>query len=217
MADVVAYVDGFNLYYGLAAKYGRKYLWLDLVELCRRLRAPDNVLCVRYFTSIVRGEPDAARRQETYLAALAAHRPEIEISRGYFQKKQLKCRDCGSRWACTGCVPPRKFVKYEEKLTDVAIASAMVADAARCVGEVSLLISTDTDLHPAIATCLRIAPHRPLYIACPPGRGPSAKPQLAGAVTSFLIDEANLQASLLPDSVRVPGKGVVHRPEKWCG
>jgi hypothetical protein len=27
---VVAYVDGFNLYFGLKADRGRKHLWLDL-------------------------------------------------------------------------------------------------------------------------------------------------------------------------------------------
>ncbi|KAB8184464.1 NYN domain-containing protein [Microbispora catharanthi] len=77
--DVVAYVDGFNLYHGLKSKYGRAYLWLDVVELVRQLRRHDVVIKVRYFTAIVKGEPDAALRQETYLAALAAYRPEVEI------------------------------------------------------------------------------------------------------------------------------------------
>jgi hypothetical protein len=27
---VAVYVDGFNLYFGLHERYGRKYLWLDL-------------------------------------------------------------------------------------------------------------------------------------------------------------------------------------------
>ncbi len=30
MERVKAYVDGFNLYHGLKARHGRKYLWLDL-------------------------------------------------------------------------------------------------------------------------------------------------------------------------------------------
>ncbi|WP_326646412.1 hypothetical protein OG884_17480 [Streptosporangium sp. NBC_01755] len=85
--DVVAYVDGFNLYHGLKSKYGRAYLWLDLVELVQQIRRDDVVLKVRYFTAIVKGEPDAALRQETYLAALGAYRPEVEIIRGHFKKK----------------------------------------------------------------------------------------------------------------------------------
>jgi hypothetical protein len=34
---VVAYVDGFNLYHGLKAKHGRRYLWLDLEALVTSL------------------------------------------------------------------------------------------------------------------------------------------------------------------------------------
>lgn len=32
------YVDGFNLYHGLKDQFGRRMLWLDLVELSRSLR-----------------------------------------------------------------------------------------------------------------------------------------------------------------------------------
>ncbi|MFC7387727.1 PIN domain-containing protein [Sphaerisporangium rhizosphaerae] len=85
--DVVAYVDGFHLYHGLKSKYGRAYLWLDLVELVREIRRDDVVLKVRYFTAIVKGEPDAALRQETYLAALAA------LSRGGNRPRSLQEED----------------------------------------------------------------------------------------------------------------------------
>src|SRR6266536_636756 len=37
---VAAYVDGFNLYFGLKAKYGRRYLWLDLQALAASLLRP---------------------------------------------------------------------------------------------------------------------------------------------------------------------------------
>lgn len=57
MGTVAAYIDGFNLYYGMKSKYERRYLWLDLVELVRHLRPKDEVVRVRYFTTIVRGEP----------------------------------------------------------------------------------------------------------------------------------------------------------------
>jgi hypothetical protein len=38
VATVIAYVDGFNLCHGLHAKYQRRYLWLDLEQLARRIR-----------------------------------------------------------------------------------------------------------------------------------------------------------------------------------
>jgi hypothetical protein len=70
---VVAYIDGFNLYYGLMRKYGRRYLWLDLLALVRQLRPGDQVLVVRYFTAVVKGEPAAAANQIDYIDALQAH------------------------------------------------------------------------------------------------------------------------------------------------
>ena len=38
MERVAAYIDGFNLYYGMKDAFGRKYLWLDVEALCQ-LRA----------------------------------------------------------------------------------------------------------------------------------------------------------------------------------
>ena len=64
MATVAAYIDGFNLYYGMKKKYGRKFLWLDVVDLAGRLRPNDELAKVRYFTAIVKNGPAAAQRQE---------------------------------------------------------------------------------------------------------------------------------------------------------
>ena len=32
MPRVAAYIDGFNLYYGMKSRFGRRYMWLDVVE-----------------------------------------------------------------------------------------------------------------------------------------------------------------------------------------
>jgi hypothetical protein len=64
---VKVYVDGFNLYHGLKAKHGRKYLWLDLQELAVRLLKPSQHLVgVEYFTARVRNQPAAEERQSVY-------------------------------------------------------------------------------------------------------------------------------------------------------
>ena len=60
MNRVVAYVDGFNLYFGLKEGYGRRYHWLDLQRLVADLLRPDQELReVQYFTARVRDEPEA--------------------------------------------------------------------------------------------------------------------------------------------------------------
>ncbi|HEU5469961.1 MAG TPA: hypothetical protein VFV67_04860 [Actinophytocola sp.] len=90
----------------------------------------------------------------------------------------------------------------------------MVEDAAQRYGDLSVLITTDTDLTPAINATAEIAPDRPIYLACPAGRQP---PQVRRppSVTSFLIGRRQLAASLLPARV-VGSKGQIHeRPDKW--
>lgn len=110
MVTVIAYVDGFNLYHGLHQAYGPRYLWLDLQHLIERVRPHDQIAAVRYFTAEVKDDPDGLARQRTYLAALKAHSPAVEVVLGRYQTKKMSCRQCGSTW-----------ISYEEKETDVNI------------------------------------------------------------------------------------------------
>ena len=114
------YIDGFNLYFGLKAEHGRKYLWLDLQTLVEGLLLPNQILSeVQYFTAHVRGDPDGERRQGAYLDALASHCQKVRRIDGRFQEKTRGCRNCGARWT-----------SYEEKETDVNISVALIEGAA---------------------------------------------------------------------------------------
>jgi len=93
VARVMAYVDGFNLYHGLRARFQHRYLWLDLAELVRRLRPRDTIVAVRYFT---------------YLSALEAHSGRLlDIVHGRYQAKQQECWGCGAMAIGAPNVPPR--------------------------------------------------------------------------------------------------------------
>jgi hypothetical protein len=99
MTRVVAYVDGFNLYHGLKAVYGRRYHWLDLQALVRSLLRPgQELLEVQYFTARVRDNPAAESRQALYLEALMSHSIRVRLIEGHFQDKPRECRNCGARW-----------------------------------------------------------------------------------------------------------------------
>ena len=81
------YVDGFNLYYG--ALKGRRFKWLNLVELARDL-LPTGCAIERlnYFTARVSGAVDlgAPARQQVYLSALGTL-PEVRTHFGNFLAK----------------------------------------------------------------------------------------------------------------------------------
>ena len=67
---VIAYVDGFNLYFGLRDKGWRCYYWLNLWKLCQHLLKPDQkLISVNYFTSKIKEPADKRKRQNAYLQA----------------------------------------------------------------------------------------------------------------------------------------------------
>ena len=126
---VIAYVDGFNLYFGMREANLGQYLWRDVHKLAKRLLGPQQVLGVtKYFTARISGakkndsgayaiKKNAKRkRQTTYLDALAAV-PEIVTFEGNYFDKEIACNNCGRRWH-----------DQEEKMTDVSIATEMLCD-----------------------------------------------------------------------------------------
>jgi uncharacterized LabA/DUF88 family protein len=213
VVTVAAYIDGFNLYYGMKRKYGRSYLWLDVAGLVRRLRPGDEIVTVKYFTTIVRGEPEASANQINYLDALKAHSGGVlEVQVGWFRRRKLApCRDCGQHWQC--CCP-RRPRSYEEKETDVALAAAMVEDAATGLADLALLISADSDFAPAVAAVKRIRPELPIILGMPPG---NLQPHKRFAdIGFFSINETALRQSQLPERIYDPLNSKVRwRPEKW--
>ena len=95
---VIAYIDGFNLYYGLKAAGLCSSRWLDIPAVCESLLRPHQRLdLVRYFILSVRGDVGASQRQSLFIDALQA-RGGIEIDYGYFLAKTVTCDAGGARY-----------------------------------------------------------------------------------------------------------------------
>ncbi len=203
MIRVVAYVDGFNLYYGLKAGYGRKYHWLDLQLLASSLLRPGQKLhAVHYFTARAYGNTDGEGRQVTYLDALTSHSPKVRLIEGRFQEKPQGCLSCGARWTT-----------YEEKETDVNIAIAMLEGAVRDDYDSAMLISGDGDLRPAVAAVKRVRPGKRVIAAFPPRRHSTS---LAQAVDGYVsISTTKVRNAQLPPKIVTAGGIILNRPEHW--
>jgi uncharacterized LabA/DUF88 family protein len=200
---VVVYVDGFNLYNGLKDRYGHRYMWLDLQALAgAMLRSGQELVGVQYFTARVRRKQDSARRQSTYIDALRAHCPLVTIIEGRFQEKSITCWNCG-----------QTRTSYEEKETDVSIATALVEDAALDRYDTAIIISADSDLCPAVRSVRRIAPAKRLIAAFPPKRVSEELRRTAHG--SFPISAAKFRRSLLPEQVSGQDGVVLWRPATW--
>lgn len=204
MNRVNAYIDGFNLYNGLRSSSGKRYLWLDLERLVTRLLKPGQELQhVRYLTASVRNDPPALQRQSQYLGALANQSSRLEIIMGRLQEKSVACRGCRSRWRT-----------YEEKETDVSIAVALVEDTAGGRVDTALVLSTDSDLCPAVRAAKRLHPEIRVIAVFPPNR---RSDELRPTVDGYLsLGARHVRASLLPESVSSLATGVAYsRPGSW--
>ena len=201
---VMAYIDGFNLYFGLKASNYQRYLWLDLVALAGNLtQGTDGVVGVRYFTSLISGPPAKRQRQTTYLEALQTHcGAMLRILYGKYQTEDRMCRQCGS----VSPVP-------SEKKTDVNIAVEMMVDAYSDAFDTAFLVTADSDLLPPLEAIRRLFPQKRIVVAFPPGRNSMDLRRAAQAF--FTIGRAKFARSQLPESVVKPNGTVLTRPPTW--
>ena len=136
LARVNVYVDGLNLYYGVARN--TPYRWLNLRRLSEGLIRPGNEIHrIRYFTARVT-DHEASVRQAAYLRALATI-PNLTIHEGHFRTYPTSMpRTDGGGMA--------EVYRTEEKGSDVNLASHLLFDACDRDFETALVISNDTDL-----------------------------------------------------------------------
>lgn len=118
MDRVVGYIDGFNLYFGLKASKWHRYYWLNLqLLLANLLKANQELVFTKYFTSRVSYPPDKQKRQSIFIDALETL-DNFQIFYGKYQSIPRRCKKCGFK----DMVP-------NEKMTDVNIAVEMLTDA----------------------------------------------------------------------------------------
>jgi uncharacterized LabA/DUF88 family protein len=148
---VNVYVDGFNLYHralrSARAPDGSTYKWLDLETLAGHvLSNPDySIGRIRYFTARVRalpGDPQAPLRQQMYLRALATL-SSVTVHFGFFQKSQKKMQLVRPLPDGTTMV---KVHKFEEKGSDVNLATYLLLDAFQNDYDGAAVITNDSDL-----------------------------------------------------------------------
>lgn len=204
MQRVIAYIDGFNLYFGLKDAGFKRYYWLDVAALAGTLLKPGQGLAAtHYFTARIRdnGHNGAdQKRQGTYIEALQLHGVNTQF--GHYLDKPRSCRKCKATWT-----------DYEEKMTDVNIAVQLQGDAYDDAFDVALVISGDSDLTTPIRRIRKRFPEKRIIVAFPPNRHSSElKRWSSGYLT---IGEDKLRASQLPDTIIKPGGFVLARPATW--
>ena len=200
---VIVYVDGFNFYYGLKDKKWRKSYRLDFVTFFESLLRPYQTLVeVKYF-SAKPNNPVKSERQDLLFSANKLN-SKFKLILGKYLKKDTVCKNCGS-----------VIHSFEEKETDVRIATNIIADAYNNRCDVSVLVSADSDLIPPIELLREIKPKQKVIVFFPPRRFSNNLNDIANATKNLEGAKMMFENAMLPDEITLQSGYVIKRPMKW--
>jgi uncharacterized LabA/DUF88 family protein len=198
---VIVYVDGFNLYFGMLDAGFDYCKWLNINLLVNNLLQNNQTLVeIKYFTSRVSNNPDKQKRQNTYLEALES--VGVNIYYGNYQSDKLECRRCGNIWPT-----------YNEKMTDVNIATQILIDAFQDKYDMAMLISGDSDLVPPIKSVHEIFKNKRVFVAFPPKRHNQSVALMAKG--SLTIGRKKLVDSQFAIEVTKRDGYILKKPKDW--
>lgn len=193
------YVDGFNLYYRMFRNSRRRKAvpnhckWLNLELLMKKLLPHDDIRYIGYFTARVvrdRRDPDQADRQDAYLDALATI-PCLEIVEGQFR---------------------RRGKSFEEKGSDVNLASRLIRDAFLDRYGRAVVISNDSDLVGAMDIVINDC-GKLVYVNSP---DLFVLTEISNTVTkAHIVHPRTLVGCEFPDTIRSADGRIILRPRRW--
>jgi len=204
----IIYIDGFNFYY--RAVKNTPFKWLDFKSLFQKLLSRQNkIISIKYFTALVSGKYDHYKpiRQETYLRALKAYIPEIEIFYGHFLTHEISA-------PLVKPIKKQKYVKIiktEEKGSDVNLAVQLLNDAWLNYFNCAVIVSNDSDLAEALHLVKKYHPGKIIGLMMP-GEGHPSKELMKYSDFVKRIRSGVLRSSLLPDPI--PGTNLF-KPKSW--
>jgi uncharacterized LabA/DUF88 family protein len=200
---VIVYVDGFNFYFGLKTKKWKKYYWLDLVKFFESFLKPHQELVSLKYFSAVQKNNNKADRQDLFFQANKTN-AKFYLELGKFLQKSFVCRNCQD-----------KIIQYEEKETDVRIATHMLSDVVQNKCDISILVSADSDLIPPIEAIRELNLQHKIWTYFPPQRYSSDLVSLSDRYVKLERHQLKFESSLLPDEVTLKNGFVVKRPKSW--
>lgn len=209
-----AYIDGFNLFWGISDPKNnmpgstfpppvlRRFLWLDLHQYIHWFYGNDYSLDqIHYFTAPLRDKPASQARQEVFWKALESH-PHLQIHRGVNARKFDQNRN---------------IVGYEEKQSDVRFGLQVLEDALTIPDLKAIaLVTADSDQVPTIERVQALRPDIELQLIYPPVRHSGDLEKLIPKPhkTNYRV----LSACQFPNKVEYERNGiaiVAEKPTEW--
>ena len=198
---VIVYVDGFNLYFGMVESGLDTFKWLDINSLVNNLLKPNQELVkIKYFTSRVNNNPNKLQKQNTYIEALET--TGVKVYYGRYQSNPVECNRCGNIWA-----------DYNEKMTDVNIATHMIIDVFKDEYDAAFLISGDSDLVPPIKEIHNTFNKKRVFVLFPPKRHNQSVALVARG--SMTLGKKKIKDNQFDDEVKKSDGYVLKKPDDW--
>ncbi|MBC8404495.1 MAG: NYN domain-containing protein [Planctomycetes bacterium] len=211
MNQVSILVDGFNLYHSLVDaewKLQQCVKWLDIQSL---ISSYPQVIGGRpvfsnldYFSAFanhrIPTDPDVTRRHQTYLDALGSTGSKVHLGR--FKACKQTCKICR-----------RSFDRYEEKETDVAIATGIIEACMDPDMNTQVLVSGDSDLAPALRMVRRRFLTKRIGIAFPYRR--ISEDLKRNCDFHWRLKPEQYLAHQFPFKIQLAGGRSANRPAPW--
>lgn len=201
---VIVYVDGFNFYYGIQSAYPwKRYYWIDMVKLFEQFILPhQELVAVKYFSARPLDNPDKEKRQNAFFQANLEN-PKFQLILGKYLKKSIECFNCHNL-----------IRTYEEKQSDVNLATQIVADSYKDNCDIAILVSADSDMIPAIELSKEAG--KKVLIFFPPHHNSLSLKALAGGKPTYLDRyEGRFKKALLPDQIMLKSGFLLQIPQPW--
>ena len=205
---VIVYVDGFNFYYGLKAISSRdrrwkKFYWLDVVAFFEKmLNDKQELIEVNYFSA----RPyniSAAKKQDLFFSANKLN-AKFRLVLGKYLKKDILCYYCKNI-----------IHSYEEKETDVRIATQIINDVYKNRCDITIIVSADSDIIPSVELIREINPSHKIFVYFPPLRYSVSLLNSCDGERKLSDFKARFNQAMLPDNVALLNGTVVTRPDNW--
>lgn len=203
---VIVYVDGYNFYYGLrkGAKKWKKLYWLDVVKLFEKMMLPNQELVeVNYYSARPLDDQLAADNQDRFFKANLLN-PKFKLILGRYKKKKFKCQNCGF-----------KNKTYEEKESDVRVATGMLNDVLTKRCDITIIVSADSDMIPSVEIIKSSVPDHPVYVFVPPNQQSFVLASKCDNTIWLEHYKARFIQSMLPNEVKLANGHILHRPSNW--
>lgn len=218
MAEVVALIDGFNMYGALNTKVrGKypfaKYKWVNYWTLMEQfLQAGEDLKDAYFFTTYPEdGMWEWKTKRARHVALVDVQRDAgVEVIMGRFAPRKRQCLVPAAQGGCG-----KQFIRHEEKRTDVNVAVKLVSLAYERCYNTAFLVTADSDLIAAVEQAKICHPEGRIVNVVPIGRLWEARHLKPAVDAQRRMKERHLTSAVLPSNVTLANGRIIQCPNEW--